>query len=301
MSKNKKKCKAVLVYNIHNKAAQWDFINKILDGVKHSGYNKIVIEASYKDQFKEFKSLANLIESQPDDMKDLFMKEVAKGSSSKANVDEEKIKVTSIRNIKSPYFKIVLNKLNDNYLGNPGSEQYIKIGDKKITFPISMHDIEKLDKLEQDQIIEQLKDLTIRVINTTSDSMAKFSSVMINALIKGFKVLGMDVDNECGQSDLACRDEFMAKKLMQYCLKGKGGIVATVGLSHTGLGQIIRESHKVDLKEYYPTDYQYSDSKIHDYLLSSQNKEITVLDTRNENTIEIILGDICDIDLNEGL
>ena len=48
-------------------------------------------------------------------------------------------------------------------------------------------------------------------------------------------------------------------------------------------------------------DYQYSDSKIHDYLLSSQNKEITVLDTRNENTIEIILGDICDIDLNEGL
>jgi hypothetical protein len=300
MKKAKTKCNVVLVYNIHNKPTQWQFISDILPVMKQKGYNKLVLEVSYKDTFQEFKEIAGLLARLPVKDRAAVLDQVKGTIKPELDVKE----INSVVNINSPHFKTVLKIANDKASSNPGKEQYIEIEDKKLIFPISMESIKALNTQNQNKIVEALKDLAVKIIQNDSNHHPEiFMAANVNAILNGFKVSGMDVanDQECKQADIDCRNAFMAQKLNDYCFKTKGDIVASVGLSHLALGQILKENEQIKLKEYYPIDYKHSDSEDHAYLLSSQNKQVTILDIREPNVIKTMLVDMQTVDVKAEL
>ncbi len=294
---NTKKCNIALVYNIHNRHEQWQFITDILPEAKAKGYGKLVLEVPYKETFKDIKNIAKLIKENPgQELKSLVLKGLTKGIHAKESIEA----VVAIKNIYSEHFEHTLKIVNDKTSENPGVDQYIEIGNKVLYFPIKFSGIEALNEEEQNLVVNEIKQTAITIIKSGSESGSNYASLVIEGLLEKFKVLGMDVadDKQCNQADIACRDQFMAKKLVDYCAKSGGDIIATVGLSHFGISDILRGVEQVTLKQFYPTSYAASDNQSHDNMML--RKDVIIIDTRDTNAIDIFQEHIGNIAKHDG-
>jgi hypothetical protein len=82
----------------------------------------------------------------------------------------------------------------------------------------------------------------------------------------------------------------MANKLLEQCSSKNGGIFATVGLSHTGIGDILRKNSDVITREIYSTDFKVSDSPLHNAVVYENAKpHVMVIDSREADAPNIAL------------
>lgn len=280
-----KECEIAVFYNIHNKEHHWDALKSLMPALKKSGYKNLAMEMPYSyltgEHFKALNFAAKAITSHPQ-VKDKFTKSLLE-SNDKETLSKIKA-INGIKSIYSEYFQEMLHMLN-NY-GTVEEGQKLEIGDKVITFPITMDQMFTLNDSQTTKLIKQLKKTAIEITKQPNLSLMS-SLVTLEALLNKLKLFGVDVanDEECKQQDITCRDEFMASKLTELCHTAKGKIIFSVGLSHYHIAEILGAEETIDLKQYYLTEFFESNNQDHNDALSGELPNINVIDISESDWI----------------
>ena len=265
-SQQPSKCNIALVYNIHAKHEQWQFISDVLPLSKNYGYNKLVLELPHTEKFLLPKAISWFLWTLSKNMQEKFFEILNKRKFS----EDDLLKVLQMKDMNSDGFEFALNVINDHTAKYGGKDQnrQLNINGKTLSFPIKLSDLKsKLSISEQKIILPEIKDVVVKMIERDLESGSDYQSLAVKAAMQSYFLLGMDVDNnkECHIKDIACRDKFMAHKLEDYCAKYEGNILTSVGLSHFNMGKILSQNPNIELIQFYPTDYAPSDASEHYY------------------------------------
>jgi len=265
-----------------------EFLTKNIAQAKKNGYKTLAIETSQselKGVISELKEVADFVKQNLQKKKEITEFFINQVDHSKEGLEA---KISKIQDVYSRDFPHILKIINDKAAGNPG--QYITIESKKIYFPINWETVKGLDITVRDAIFKEWKELSIKILDNEKGNDGYFTIFLLEGLIQKLNIKAMDVSDECEQHAIECRDEFMANKLMDFCSNGNKKIIATVGLSHIGLGEALRKYESIKVREYYPIDRsRQSDSSIHKELASSSDNypNIVVFDPTDNDTSKI--------------
>lgn len=293
----KKSCQAVIVYKINNRQTQYDFVASSLDYFRNDGYKNLAVDIAYNDDLEMFRKVGDALARHPA-LKDSLFKSTKEAINEKTKI--KKAAFNKIKSIDSPEFLQLLKLIADHAkIGD--IEQYIKVGNKKVTFSEDigkMNDlIRKLTKTSQRELLSLLKEKASKILDGLDDGSMAFSSLMVEAASKGFTLKGIDADEKkCVPlpHDYSCNRDFMAKQLISVCKK-HDKVLALVGLSHSAISKIIEKADKnIKICEYFPTDYSASDSPINNELLYGyiNGSSIQILDARHTSGEVMLSG--CD-------